>query len=267
MLSVWLLPNAPETGRFTPHDNAPRVLRALHRRVSEDGIEWGDPELILVPDGHDPFDLQFYYLAQHCEANWRIGFLGHYRCWEQTMDIEVCFSRDGRAWSRPLRGGFIPRDPVPERGCMSAYATNALITNDETHLLLYTAGNVRHNREQPPGVKAPWTGVMAATWPKGRFAGLASEPRTIGSLSLMPFVQTEPEIAIDADIAGWLRAELRDPFGKAIPGYELHNCLPVQGNCRHVLRWQDGATTAPYRYDAVSLQVELSEGVVYTIHI
>ena len=113
MYSVWLLPNSPETRRYTPHDNAPKVLRTIHRRVSDDGLAWSAPELLITPDAHDPLDIQFYYLSMHREPNWRIGFLGHYRVWDQTMDIELCFSRDGRDWQRPLRGGWIPRDPIP----------------------------------------------------------------------------------------------------------------------------------------------------------
>ncbi|MBT4818618.1 MAG: hypothetical protein HON70_23115, partial [Lentisphaerae bacterium] len=122
MLSVWLLPNRPETGRQTPHDNAPPALRTIHRRLSEDGIHWGDPELVIVPGATDPLTQQFYYLSQHRQDDWRIGFLGNYHCWEQTMDLEMCFSRDGQEWQRPFRGGFIPRGPIPEMDCMSAYA-------------------------------------------------------------------------------------------------------------------------------------------------
>jgi hypothetical protein len=267
MLSVWLLPNTPETGRYTPHDNAPRVLRAIHRRLSDDGIAWSDPELVVSPDEHDPLDQQFYYLAQHREPGWRIGFLGHYRCWEQTMDIELCFSRDGLSWDRPLRGGFIPRDPLPDQGCMSAYATNALIGEGDEHLLLYTAGNTRHNHELPEGVTKPWRGVMAASWPAGRFAGLTPVPGTVGSVALNPLVQTEPEISVDANVDGRLRAELRDPFGTPVEGFQLHRSLPIRGKARrHVLRWEGGVTSERYRYDAVSLCVELSDGVLYAIH-
>lgn len=268
MYSVWLLPNSPETHRYTPHDNAPKVLRTIHRRTSPDGIHWGAPELILTPDGHDPLDIQFYYLATHRTADWRIGFLGHYRCWDQTMDIEMCFSRDGRNWLRPLRGGWIPRDPIPEKGCMSAYATNDAIEVGGEQIMLYTAGNTKHNHQLPQGVETVWHGVMAASWPTGRFAGLATTPNTVGSLTLRPFIQNGAEICVDADIRGQLLAELRDPFGAPIEGYRLSQSLPATGDSRrHVLRWQSDKTTAPYRYDAVSLRIEVTDGVVYAMEI
>ena len=269
MLSVWLLPNSEDTGRHTPHDNAPGVLRAIHRRVSTNGVDWGAPELVIVPDANDPLDQQFYYLAQHREEDWRIGFLGNYPCWEQTMDIELCFSRDGRRWQRPLRGAFIPRDPPPERGCMSAYATNDVISAGGECLLLYTGGNRLHNGKLPPGVEERWCGVMAATWPKGRFAGLATATGSRGSLTMKPFIPGAAAVSVDADIAGRLRAELRDVFGRPLPGYELHESVPVRGDSPgHVLAWgEESRTTAPYRYDAVSLRLELDDGAVYAVDV
>jgi hypothetical protein len=268
MYSVWLLPNTPETRRYTPHDNAPRVLRTIHRRVSEDGLTWSAPELIIAPDANDPLDIQFYYLAVHREPGWRIGFLGHYRCWEQTMDIELCFSPDGRNWRRPLRGGWIPRDPIPELGCMSAYATNDLIDAGQEWLMLYTAGNTKHNHELPPGVKTPWRGVMAAAIPKNRLAGLTTPPRTVGSLTLKPFILTEQELSVDADVRGRLRAELRDPFGMPIPGYELARSVPIHGDAPdHILRWEGDKTTAPYQYDAVSLRIEMTDATLYALRV
>ncbi len=267
MYSVWLLPNSPETRRHVPHDNAPQVLRTIHRRVSEDGLAWSDPELLITPDAHDPLDIQFYHLAVHRDPGWRIGFLGHYRVWEQTMDIELCFSRDGRAWRRPLRGGWIPRDPVPELGCMSAYPTNALVDDGDRWLMLYTAGNCKHNHQMPAGVEKPWRGVMAAAIPKNRFAGLAAPPRLTGRFTLKPFIPCSPEVRLDADVQGRLRAELLDPFGAPVRGYELANCVAITGNAPdHVLRWTDGKTVAPYRYDAVSLRIEMTDATFYALH-
>ena len=266
MYSVWLLPNCPETKRHVPHDNAPRVLRAIHRRASRDGLEWGAPELIVSPDDHDPLDQQFYYLSVHRERDWRIGFLGHYRCWAQTMDVELCFSSDGRRWQRPLRGGYIPRDPVPERGCMSAYAPNALIDAGERWLMLYTAGNTKHNHELPRGVEKQWRGIMAAAIPKGRFAALATQPRTTGRIALKPFIPTEGEIRVNANVRGRLRAELCDPFGTPIEGFEMDSCTMVRGDePDHVLVWDGGDTSLGYQYDAVVLRLEMEDAELYSV--
>ncbi len=268
MYSVWLVPVDKQTHRVTPHDNAPQVLRTIHRRESEDGISWSDPEVLITADEHDPLHQQFYYLAVQPDGEWNIGMLGNYRCWEQTMDLELCFSRDGRKWSRTLRGGWIPRGNSGEIDHMSVYAPNRLIDFGDKWRLLYRAGNQSHNGELPDGVEAPRWETMAAEIPKGRFAGLSTTDRCIGSLSLKPFVLTEERISIDAEIGGRLRAELRDPFDRPVPGFELNSCRVITGNSHgHKLAWASDKKLVDYRYDLVGLRVEIEEGTIYSISV
>jgi len=256
---VWLLPIDDETRRMTPHDNAPRVLRTIHRRESCDGIVWSDPEMLILADENDPLHQQFYYLAVQPEGEWNLGFLGHYRCWEQTMDIELCFSRDTHHWLRPLRGGWIPRGPVPEPDCMGAYATNRLIDGGV---------NSMHNGKLPEGVSAAHSEIMTALVPKGRFAGLKSTERMIGRLLLKPFNHVGEKFVVNGDIRGVLRAELRDPFGRPLPGYELNSIVPVQGDCScHVLTWEGGKTGEEFRYDTLVLRLEVEDGTVYSVQV
>ncbi len=268
MYSVWLLPVDVGTGRVTPHDNAPPVLRTIHRRESTDAIHWSDPEMLILADEHDPLHQQFYYLAVQPADGWSLGFLGNYRCWEQTMDLELCFSRDTHHWSRPLRGGWVPRGSVADIDYMSAYATNRLIDLGDDWLLLYQGGNTRHNRQFPEGVSQRKQAIMAARVPKGRFAGLRATERMVGSLTLKPFNQRAAAIAVDADVTGRLQAELRDPYGMPLPGYALNSCVPVTGDVRgHVLRWEGGRTSADYQYDTVSLRIEVEDGILYSVEI
>lgn len=266
MYSVWLMPVDPETHRYTPHDNAPRVLRTIHRRESEDGLTWSDPEMLILPDEHDPLHQEFYYLAVQPDGDWNIGMLGHYRCWEQTMDLELCFSCDTHRWVRPLRGGWVPRGDIDEIDYMSCYATNRLIDLGDRWRLLYRGGNQLHNRRLPEGVTEARQDNFVAEAPKGRFAGLATTERTIGALTLKRFNHTAEHITVDADVRGRLQAELRDPYGRPLPGLELNSCLPITGDShKHVLIWQGGKTTAEYRYDVVSLRIEIEDGVIYSV--
>ncbi len=266
MYSVWLMPVDEATHRVTPHDNAPRVLRTIHRRESEDALTWSDPEMLILADEHDPLPQEFYYLAVQPDADWNIGMLGHYRCWEQTMDLELCFSRDTHRWVRPLRGGWVPRGGIDEIDYMSCYATNRLIDLGDRWRLLYRGGNRLHNRKLPEGVTEERQETFVADAPKGRFAGLATTDRVIGALILARFNQGAERITVDAEVRGRLQAELRDPYGRPLPGFELNSCLPISGDSRsHVLTWEGGKTSAEYRYDVVSLRVEIEDGVVYSI--
>jgi hypothetical protein len=268
----WLVPAVPD--RRVEVDNAPRWHRCIHRRFSEDGLHWSAPELIVVPDARDPWDLQFYYLAVQWHEDWMIGSLGHYRveAGQQTQDMALAFSRDGRTWHRPLRGGFFPRqaaavptprtlhDPAPD--AMGIYAPNAWIDEGETWLCLYSGTHLPHNRAW--GDAARPRPIMGARWPKHRFVGLAAG-RVPGGFLTEPFYPQGDEILLDAEIRGWLRAELCDVFGRKRDGYHLTSAVPVTGDhTAHPLRWQ-GAETRRYRHDAVRLRFEFVDGVVYNI--
>ena len=107
---------------------------------------------------------------------------------------------------------------------------------------------------------------MAARIPKGRFAGLTTTERVVGALALKPFILCADRIAVDADIRGRLQAELRDPYGRPLPGYELNACAPAAGDsAHHLLTWDGGRTGAEYRYDAIGLRLEIEDGTIYSI--
>lgn len=184
------------------------------------------------------------------------------------MDIELCFSRDTHHWLRPLRGGWIPRGPVPEPDCMGAYATNRLIDGGDKWIVVYQGVNSMHNGKLPEGVSAAQSEIMTALVPKGRFAGLKSTERMIGRLLLKPFNHVGEKFVVNGDIRGVLRAEVRDPFGRPLPGYELNSIVPVRGDSScHVLTWEGGKTGEEFRYDTIALRLEVEDGTVYSVEV
>lgn len=261
----WLVPAIPN--RRVEADNLPNLLRCIQRRFSVDGLTWSSPELIIMPDERDPWDLQFYHLAVQWHEDWMIGSLGHYRveAEQQTQDLELVFSRDGRHWHRPLRGGFIPRDPdSPDaHDSMGVYPPNAWIDEGNTWLCLYTGAHLRHNEVigKDPSKTSP---IMGARWKKNRFVGVGAGDVVGGFLS-EPFYPQQAEITIDADIRGWLRAEFCDVFGRKHDGYHLMDAVTVTGDSTaHVLQWK-GRNTAGFQHDAVRLRFEFADGKIYSI--
>ena len=156
-----------------------------------------------------------------------------------------------------------------------------LIDRGDSWLLLYRGGNAKHNRDLPEGVTEARQAIMAAEAPKGRFAGLQGTERMVGSLTLNRFNQSAEQVTVDADVRGRLQAELRDPYGRPIAGYELNSCIPITGDSAcHVLTWEGGAlaegsgspretqggkTSAAYRYDVVGLRIEIEDGTIYSV--
>lgn len=259
----WPMCNPEGSPRRVAHDNAPFMLRSIHRRTSSDGLAWGDGELVIAPDDGDRLDQQFYYLAMHWQDGWRVGLLGSYLVHDQTMDIELCFSRDGRRWERPVRSPWVKRETAQEAGMV--YAPNRLVDAGTHWLLLYTATPVRHNqlRGAPRG---PLAVVCAARFPKRRFLGLAARGAGSGLLWTRPFLLGRSQLRVDARVDGYLRAELCDPFGAPLAGFGKGSSRVVSGDSTsHPLLWE-GASTQHYQHNAVSLRLEVQNGEVYNIH-
>jgi len=105
-----------------------------------------------------------------------------------------------------------------------------------------------------------------ARFGKRRFMGLHTGGQGAFLLT-KPFILSKPEITVDAEIQGAMRAELCDAFGAPIPGYRREDFIPVSGDSRaHPLRWK-GKTTQEYQYDAVSLRFEITDGTLYAVDV
>lgn len=97
-----------QTWRYNPalpqeRDN----LKGIHRRISlwrSDSLQgpWRGPITMLEPDGDDPSDLQFYWLAPFHVAGGYGGLLHCHHTGDQTMDVQLVCSRDGWSWTRCL---------------------------------------------------------------------------------------------------------------------------------------------------------------------
>lgn len=259
--SQWFLDAHPD--RRVQEDNCPQFNRMIQRRLSADGRTFSPPQLVLQTDERDPWDLQFYYLSVQYHEDWYVGSLGHYRVEneQQTMDLELAFSRDGRVWHRPLRGGFIPREhsgPDSE----GVYPTNAWLADGDRWLCLYTGTNRKHNAPADSDSAGSWT--MLASWPRDRLVGIAAG-RVPGGFLTPIFFPEGDQIRVDAAVRGWLRAELCDAWGRKLDGYHLQDAISVSGDAGdHALRWRT-ADPRRFRHDPVRIRFELVDAVVYSV--
>lgn len=256
--SVWLHPAIPD--RRVDVDNAPGVHRLIMRRLSVDGLVWSNPELVMMPDERDPWDLQFYFMNVRPHNNHLLACAGYYRVedGQQSMDTDLVFSTDGTRWHRPVRGGWIPRSPEGSATADTCgiYASDWIETPGDW-LCPYGAVSTPHNARSF-GLR-----MMAAAFNPERLVGVAAD-RTPGSFLTAPFFLGEPGLALDADIRGWLRAELCDAFGRKLPGFHLMDSKPVRGDSPiHTLEWKQ--TASSHRHEFLRLRFELSDGVVYGV--
>lgn len=263
LYGVLFLQNPEGSPRREERDNARSLLRIITRRTSDDGLRFSDPEVVLVPDEHDPLDQQFYYLSLHEQDGYRFGLLGDYEVAEQSMDLGLAVSRDGRAWTRPMRSPLIPRDP-DGFDSMSVYASDNLIDAGDDWLILYRGGRLPHN----VGSRSHQEVTMAlARIGKRRLIGLDTAGNRQARLLTRTLFARRPHITLDADVRGSLRAEICDAFGNPVPGYRREDAVPVRGDSRcHRLQWKDKAT-APFQYEPLSLRIEATDATLFALQI
>jgi hypothetical protein len=269
MYSAWMTNVLPTHPRYCAHDNVPGHIRTIHRRTSQDGLEWSDPQLIISQDENDPLDQQFYHLAVLFEETTRIGFLGNYRLDEQTQDMEICFSRDGLHWNRPLRGGWVKRGEPGALDSSAVYPTQGLIRHGEQLLIPYWASDIRHNYflKKEYEKRLPQAGVCMAEIHQDRLVGLQSQKTIPGFLLTQPFIMQSPSLQLDANIIGQIRYSLCDVFGAPLPGYSTNDCVPLHGDSHeHLLRWNENKSASEHQFYAVSLRLELENAIIYGIH-
>ena len=136
-----------------------------------------------------------------------------------------------------------------------------LIDRGDHWLGLYSAVDTKHNE---PSERSKRT-VHGVKIPRHRFAGLNSQSTLSARVRTVPFILSAPRLLLDAAVAGSLRAELCNSFGRPLEGLTFADSVPVTGDSqRHELRWKP-STAADYQYDAVSLRMEWTRGVVYGV--
>lgn len=84
-----------------PEYPARQVKRRIFRAESADLLNWTNLHPILVPDDElDNVDDAFYGMAQYETGGMWIGFLNVFHMTDNTMDVQMVFSRDGRNFKR-----------------------------------------------------------------------------------------------------------------------------------------------------------------------
>jgi hypothetical protein len=136
---------------YVSYDNAAGYRRFIRRFTSSDGLTWQGPFGEIRPDENDPQDLQFYYFSVTHTPQGRVGLLGYYRCADQTIDVEICFSDDGINWKRPMRGAWLQRGKKEDPDGYAIMASHSLSHWNDRWWLFYTGYNFSHNHRESFG--------------------------------------------------------------------------------------------------------------------
>ncbi|EIP99585.1 hypothetical protein OpiT1DRAFT_04108 [Opitutaceae bacterium TAV1] len=217
LYSVSLLPADTAPERHVEYDNLTKAYRVIHRRVSEDGLEWSAPQLVLIPDINDRVDLQFYVLQQDASARFLVA--GYYPVREQTMELMPAITLDGEKIIRPRLPWQI-RANLPDGGVgtWQMLMPGGVVCADDYVYISANAYNTLHNRsgKVPPGESVQQNVMLRQL--KNRWAGFRNREGLTARLTTSPF-QYEPLRLIVGDREK-VRGSLLSVFGTGLTGGE-----------------------------------------------
>ena len=234
-----------------------RLERVLAMHTSPDFVHWSEPRDIITPGPEDPDFTQFYSMGGFRYGNYWLGTLWMYYVHDQSMDVELAVSRDGRQWSRPFAGQrLIPLgdDGAFDRGMMQT-ASAPLVVGDSIYI--YYGGENHRNDE------GGTSDIGLATVPLDRWAGLQCGRR--GALRTRPFVLQGNALELNTYAhGGEVRVALLDEAGAPLPGFGLADAEPVVGDLFHArLRWRGSSDLSALRGRRLAAQCSIQNATIY----
>ncbi len=225
------------------HKTSPGGPRKLSRLVSDDFIHWRDNDFVLEPDEHDPPGTEFYGLSAFPYGSQYLGLLWVFHTSLQTMDVQIVSSRDGIAWDRSVH-----RRPFVSLGYQinqysghsfdsgMAWPATAPVIQDGSLWFYYSGFDNLHNAPSEEH-----TGQLGlARIRQDAFCSFDATAEGYVLTRLIKFSGKDLHVNVqllsggkpgpDApwrgifndqpDQGGYLRVEVQDGQGDAIPGYE-----------------------------------------------
>ena len=129
------------------------ITRRIGRCVSDDFVNWTDPEDVLAPDEHDPPAMEFYGMPVFRYEGHYLGlpYVFHARPEEPiqrnfgTIDVQLASSRDGIEWARAGdRNPFIPNGPPGSIDAGEIFVARGPVAVDDELWFYYSPGAMEH---------------------------------------------------------------------------------------------------------------------------
>jgi hypothetical protein len=195
--------------------------RKIARATSDDGVHFGEPELVFAPDELDEEGTQFYGMPLHIYEGIYIGMVWVYREGvDGCIDTSLATSRDGVHWQRVLdRQTFLGLGP---RGSwedgMVRVSQNFVLVDDEIYLYYGGVQGAHTGRKFKQVERTQQPALGLATLRRDGFVSLEAREEE-GQLLTKPLVIDGNELHVNAASKGHLVAEITDDVGLPLPGY------------------------------------------------
>ncbi len=269
----WFCPVYPE-----PPQGVWSTRRRSYVTESPDLIEWTDPELLWDPDDDDNIDDAFYCFVPWRADEMHLGILNVLHQVDNTLDMYLHHSRDGRHWNR-----FLDHRPLIPRGGEGSYdefdietPTQPLVVGDE--LWFYYGGmNVHHDWWiMPPGKRPDVEEARNPDIPGNGHHLCLATMRLDGYVSLDAtvregWIETKPVFSTGAHLFingrchdnGYIKVEVMDTWNNVWDEYGRDKCEAfTSDDVRHQVRWS-GHETVSEVPGAVKLRFHLQNAELY----
>jgi len=273
------------------HKTSPGGPRKLSRLVSDDFIHWRDNDLVLEPDEHDSPGTEFYGLSAFPYGSQYLGLLWVFHTSLQTMDVQIVSSRDGITWDRSVhRRPFVTLGY--QRNQYSGYSfdsgmawpATAPVSRNGSLWFYYSGFDNLHNAPS-----AEHTGQLGlARIRQDAFCSFDATAEGYVLTRPLKFSGTNLDVNVqllsgaqpgaDApwrgifndrpDQGGYLRVEVLDESGDAIPGYEAEKSnLAGMDDIFRKVSWEGKKDVKDLQGKPVRLKFVLSRAKLYSFRI
>ena len=230
-----------------------RGRRRIYLSESRDYLHWSQPRLILAPDPVlDNIDDSFYSMSAMWLGGQWIGFVQVFHMVENTLDVQLVHSRDGRNWQRLFPGqAWLPLGPP---GSWNQFYSSLPRFPDVEgpEWLVFHGGSKSHHdwwfHGQQEGLDAPeaWDmslvgfGLGLAKLRKFGFVSLDADRMREGMILTQPWVAPGDRLVINAACGpeGYVKVEALDLHDRVLAGCSRDNCDVFTGDAiEHTVTW------------------------------
>lgn len=267
-----------------PGDVSRENRRRVFRAESPDFVHWTDLRPMLVPDARtDNIDDAFYGMTQIPLGDAWVGFLHVLRMTDNTMHVELVYSRDGEHFKR-MQPGQAWLAGTGRAGDWDRYMVNVygapVTVGDE--LYVYYGGSSNHHdwwieglRE---GLDVPEARDLSlVSYALGlirlkadRFVSLSALSVREGILVTRPFLLgATSRLVINAACrgGGYVKVGVTDEEGKVLPGFGAKESEWFRGDgIAHVVNWGTQAAI-PGKSKFVKLQFFLKDADLFSFQL
>ena len=242
--------------------------RRIGRCVSDNFVDWTDPEDVLAPDKYDPPGLEFYAMPVFKYEDLYIGQLYAYHTppeepqirFAGTVDVQLASSRDGINWDRAGdRKPFIPNGPPGSIDAGEIYTARGPVVVGNELWFYYSSSTSEH------GITGRSGPICLA---KLRLDGFVSVDagQDVGSLITKPFRCEGGPLKINASAReGMVGVAVLDESGIQYQGYSRQECALFDGDSvDHSVTWREKLSLEELKGNTIRLKFYLQNAGLYS---